>query len=109
MDVPDLGLSGLVPLSALEDDFYVFDPERGLLLGRRTKRVIRLGDRLEVQAHRVNRAKKQVDFRLAGSAAGRAAGRGSAHSTRKTSGRRKSARASRAEGARPDTRPSTRR
>lgn len=65
VDVPDLGLSGLVPLSALEDDFYVFEPERGLLLGRRTKRVIRLGDRLDVQAHRVNRAKKQVDFRLA--------------------------------------------
>lgn len=65
VDVPDLGLSGLVPLSALEDDFYVFEPARGQLLGRRTRRVIRLGDRLEVRVAKVNRFKKQVDFRLA--------------------------------------------
>jgi ribonuclease R len=65
VDVPDLGMSGLVPLSLLGDDFYVFEPARGQLLGRRTRRVIRLGDRLLVQIARVNRFKKQVDFRLA--------------------------------------------
>ncbi len=64
VDVPGLGMSGLVPLSTLEDDFYVFEPGRGRLLGRKTRRVIRLGDELSVQAHRIDRAKKQVDFRL---------------------------------------------
>ncbi len=65
VDVPDLSMSGLVPLSTMEDDFYIFDPARNHLIGRRTRRIIRLGDKLEVQIAKVNSFKKQVDFRLA--------------------------------------------
>jgi ribonuclease R len=74
VDVPGLAMSGLVPLSGVEDDFYVFDSERSQLVGRRNRRVIRLGDKLQVQIYRVDSFKKQVDFRLAkepGSAAQR--------------------------------------
>ena len=31
VDVPGLAMSGLVPLSRVEDDFYLFDPARGQL------------------------------------------------------------------------------
>jgi ribonuclease R len=65
VDVPGLAMSGLVHLSFLEDDFYVFEPERGQLVGRRSRKVIRLGDKLDVQVARVDSFKKQVDFRLA--------------------------------------------
>ncbi len=65
VDVPGLAMSGLVPLSALEDDFYVFDTARNQLVGRRTRHVIRLGDRVTVQVFKVNPFKKQVDFQLA--------------------------------------------
>lgn len=65
VDVPGLAMSGLVPLSAIEDDFYVFDPARNHLVGRRTRRIIRLGDNLSVQVAKVDTFKKQVDFRLA--------------------------------------------
>jgi ribonuclease R len=65
VDVPGLAMSGLVPLSTIEDDFYVFDEARRNLVGRRTRRVIKLGDRLTVQAAKVDRFKKQVDFCLA--------------------------------------------
>jgi ribonuclease R len=68
VDVPGLGMSGLVPLSGLVDDFYNFDSTRNQLIGRRTRRVIRLGDKLEVQAAKVDTFKRQVDFRLAGQA-----------------------------------------
>jgi ribonuclease R len=53
VDVPGLAMSGLVPLSTLEDDFYVFDAARNHLVGRRTRRVIRLGDKLTVQVAKV--------------------------------------------------------
>ena len=66
VEVPGLAMSGLVPLSLMEDDFYVFDENRRLLVGRRTRRTIQLGDPLTVQVARVDRFKKQVDFRLAG-------------------------------------------
>src|SRR5262249_37020925 len=49
VDVPGLGLSGLVHLSGLQDDFYVFDAQRSQLVGRRTRRVIQLGDHVQVQ------------------------------------------------------------
>jgi ribonuclease R len=67
VDVSGLAMSGLVPLSAVEDDFYVFDAARNHLVGRRTRRVIRLGDRVTVQVAKVDTFKKQVDFRLVGS------------------------------------------
>jgi ribonuclease R len=65
VDVPGLAMSGLVPLSTIEDDFYVFDETRSNLVGRRTRRVIRLGDKATVQVAKVDTFKKQVDFRLA--------------------------------------------
>jgi ribonuclease R len=65
VDVPGLAMSGLVPLSLIEDDFYVFDEVRRNLVGRRTRRMIRLGDRMTVQVARVDKFKKQVDFQLA--------------------------------------------
>ena len=65
VDVPGLAMSGLVHLSFLEDDFYVFDSDRSQLVGRRTRRIIRLGDNVHVQVAKVDSFKKQVDFRLA--------------------------------------------
>jgi ribonuclease R len=74
VDVPGLAMSGLVHLSFLEDDFYVFDAARSHLIGRRTRRMIRLGDKVQVQVAKVDSFKKQVDFRLA-----RDGGSGSGH------------------------------
>lgn len=64
VDVPDLTMSGLVSLSSLEDDFYIFDPNRNQLVGRRSRQVIRLGDKVTVQIAKINTFKKLVDFRL---------------------------------------------
>lgn len=100
VEVPDLGMRGLVPLSSIEDDFYDFDPTRVQAVGRRRKKVIRLGDRLSVEVDKVDTYKKEVDFRLA-SSAGRA--RTGGKSVRKkseaepsaASGRKRSRKASR--------------
>ncbi|MBL9180171.1 MAG: ribonuclease R [Verrucomicrobiaceae bacterium] len=64
VDVADLGMSGGVPLSAIPDDFYMFDPASSQLIGRHTRRVIRLGDNVTVQIYKVDDFKKQVDFQL---------------------------------------------
>jgi ribonuclease R len=65
VDVTGLAMSGLVPLSTMEDDFYIYDEQRNQLIGRRTRRIIRLGDKLEVQVAKVDTYKKQVDFCVA--------------------------------------------
>ena len=65
VDVTGLAMSGLVPLSTIKDDFFIYDEQRNQLIGRRTRRQIRLGDKLEVQVAKVDTFKKQVDFCLA--------------------------------------------
>ncbi len=75
VDVSALGLSGLVHLSSLEDDFFIYDPTRNQLVGRRTRRVFKIGDQLTVQIDKVDSFKKQVDFRLVQSANPKPTGR----------------------------------
>ena len=87
VDVPDLSMSGLVPLSTMEDDFYIFDPARNHLIGRRTRRIIRLGDKVEVQIAKVNSFKKQVDFRLTNARGVRPAAQGRPAPQRRGDGR----------------------
>lgn len=64
VDVPGLAMSGLVPLSQMDDDFYVYDVARDILVGRRTRQVFKLGDNVTVHVNKVDTFKKQVDFRL---------------------------------------------
>ena len=86
VDVPGLAMSGLVPLSTVEDDFFVFDAARNHLVGRRTRRIIRLGDRVTVQVAKVDTFKKQVDFRLAPTTRPQARSRPSARQAPRPSG-----------------------
>lgn len=67
VDVTGLGMSGVVPLSSLKDDFFQFDSNRTQLIGRRSRQVFKLGDRVEVQIYRIDKFKKQVDFCLTAS------------------------------------------
>ncbi len=64
VDIAALAYSGLVPVSSLEDDLYRFDAAGVRLVGRRRGRVFALGQRVHVGVLRVDRLKKQVDFKL---------------------------------------------
>ena len=64
VDVTNLGMTGLVHLSSVEDDFFVFEPARNHLIGRRSRRIIKLGDKVTVQIYKVDTFKKQADFQL---------------------------------------------
>ena len=65
VELPDYLVSGLIHVSVLSDDFYVFDPVRFRLMGRQKRRVFSVGDRLEVAVHKVDLYKQQIDFQLA--------------------------------------------
>ena len=57
---------GLVHISTLADDLYILNNAGTALTGRRTKRKFELGQKIQVVADRVDRFKRQIDFRLAG-------------------------------------------
>jgi ribonuclease R len=58
---------GLVRVSSLDDDYYLLDETAKRWVGRRTRRVFKLGDRVRVQVIRVDKEQKEIDFLLAGS------------------------------------------
>src|SRR5205814_9699824 len=64
VDRPGRAMSWLVPLCEDKDDFYDFDAARNHLVRRRTRCIIRLGDKVTVQVAKVDTFKKQVDFRM---------------------------------------------
>lgn len=55
---------GLVRVSSLVDDYYVYEEEAFSLTGRRTRRRLRLGDRVRVQVVRVDAESRQIDLEL---------------------------------------------
>jgi len=65
VELPDALLTGLIHVSSLSDDFYVFEPARRQLVGRRSRKRFRVGDKLSVFVARVDIFKRQVDFAIA--------------------------------------------
>jgi ribonuclease R len=63
VQLPEFLVQGLVPLSALEGDLFVFHPQRLELHGQRTKLVLRAGQSLQVEVARVDLGRQQVDFK----------------------------------------------
>jgi len=55
---------GMVSVSTLNDDFYIFDEKNYCLVGRHSYRKFQLGDALQVKIVRANLEKKQLDFEL---------------------------------------------
>jgi len=58
-------VDGLVHITALDNDYYHFDPVGHRLTGERTGQVYRLGDRLRVKVAAVNLDERKIDFVLA--------------------------------------------
>jgi ribonuclease R len=61
-----LPIEGLVHVSTLTDDYYYFEEAAHSLIGRRTKRRYRLGDKVQVRVVRVDLQRRQLDFRVTG-------------------------------------------
>ncbi len=73
----DLGVDGLVHISALGADYFHHDPVRHEVRGERSDRVFRLGDRLEVVVSRVDPDEGKIVLELLHPVAGPGRGRGS--------------------------------
>ena len=65
VELPDALLTGLVHVSSLTGDFYQFEPVRRQLVGQRSRKRFRIGDKLSVFVARVDVFKRQVDFAIA--------------------------------------------
>ena len=65
VELPDALVTGVVHVSTLGDDFYIFDAAQRRLIGRRTRRRFSVGDEIRVFVARVDAFKRQIDFAIA--------------------------------------------
>jgi len=64
VELPDALIAGLIHVSSLTDDFYLFEPARRQLIGRRSRKRFSVGGELSVFVARVDLFKRQVDFAI---------------------------------------------
>jgi ribonuclease R len=64
VELDEIYVEGLVHITALDNDYYHFEPVGHRLNGERTGKVYRLGDRIQVKVAAVNLDDKKIDFVL---------------------------------------------
>lgn len=57
-------VEGLIHITEMKDDFYVFVEKHMALVGRRSKRTFKIGQPIQVKLMNVNVEQKEVDFKL---------------------------------------------
>jgi ribonuclease R len=64
VELDDIYVDGLIHITALDNDYYHFDPVGHRLTGERTGTIYRLGDRVRVLVAAVNLDERKIDFVL---------------------------------------------
>lgn len=59
------GVEGLVRVSSMQNDYYVYVEEQYALIGEHTKKVYRLGDQVEIIVANANIEERNIDFIIA--------------------------------------------
>ena len=65
VELKEIYVEGLVHITALQNDYYHFDPAGHRLRGERSGRTYRLGDEVRVKVVRVDLDDRKIDFELA--------------------------------------------
>ena len=55
-------MEGLVPIDSLEGDRYMYNDSVRRIVGQRTRREFKIGDRVRVLLDRVNGVEKKLEF-----------------------------------------------
>jgi ribonuclease R len=64
VELNDLFIEGLVPLTSLQDDRYIFRDTDRQIVGARNSRVFKMGQRVHVLLDRIDRQQKRLQFAL---------------------------------------------
>jgi ribonuclease R len=70
VELKDLFVEGLVHISSIADDFYVYEEDLHRLVGQHRRRIFQVGDEVRVTVAKVDLDRREIDFVLAGEEAG---------------------------------------
>ena len=57
-------VEGLVHVSDMDDDYYIFDEQHYLFIGEKTKKIYRMGDQVKVKLTKADTIQRTIDFSL---------------------------------------------
>ena len=55
---------GMVSIKSIMDDFYEFDEEEYMIVGRHSGRRFEIGDEVKIEVINANLSRRQLDFKL---------------------------------------------
>ncbi|MEM8868230.1 MAG: RNB domain-containing ribonuclease [Verrucomicrobiota bacterium] len=96
VEIADTQAYGLIHISTLDDDFYHLSADEQSIVGRKKKQTYSIGQYIMVQVERVDRFKRQIDFRIAQEANKPSAKNNTAKSAKELAALRKQRRTKRA-------------
>ena len=64
VEIPELNVEGLVHVSTLNNDWYEYRSRQNLLIGRKSKKSYKIGDKIEIKVIKVDILKYQIDLEL---------------------------------------------
>ena len=62
VELIDMFIEGLVPLTSLEDDHYTFRDNTRQIIGSRTRKTYSIGDRIKVLVDRIDHLERKIQF-----------------------------------------------
>ena len=62
VELEEIFVEGLIHVSSMTDDYYALNERDHSLMGRRTKKRFRMGDRVKVKVENVSLEKRRIDF-----------------------------------------------
>lgn len=63
VEIPEKAISGLIHISTL-DDYFIYDEQRNILVGERTRKVYKLGDKLRARVVSADKIRMEIDFEI---------------------------------------------
>jgi len=72
VELTELFVEGLVPLSTLTDDRYTYHENTKQIIGQRSRRTFSLGQKVQVLVDRIDPVQKKIQFALFGEKPARA-------------------------------------
>ena len=64
VELEGIFVEGLVHITKLHDDFYVFNEKEHSLIGTNTKKGYRIGDKVTVIVDKIDAERRKIDFSL---------------------------------------------
>lgn len=64
IELEEFYIEGLIHVNNMRDDYYTYDERRQEMVGKRTKQIYKIGEKLKVQVERVDEDRRIIDFKI---------------------------------------------